>query len=94
MKVLRSAAVGAVALVASLAAITLPTAAEARGFVSIGIGVPFVAPVPVYPAVPVYAPAPYPAYAPVPYPAYAPAYYGASVVVAPGWWGWHRGWHR
>ena len=72
--------------------------AEARTFVSVGVGLP----APVYSGYGYYAPYaayPYPGYgyAPYGYPAYPyPAYYGyygrPHVVIGGGWWGWHRHW--
>jgi hypothetical protein len=83
----------AVAAVAGTAALSQP--AEARTFVSVGVGLPVVA-APVYAPVPAYAPAygyaaPYPAY--YPYAPYAAVGFAPRVWFGGGW-GWHHGWHR
>lgn len=84
----RTALLAALAVTGGAAMVSAASPAEARTFVSVGIGVPLVAPAPVY-AAPVYAP--YPVYAPAPY-YYG---YGPTVWFGHGWrGGWHHDWHR
>jgi hypothetical protein len=86
----RSALLAVASVAGLVGAVAASEPAQARTFVSVGVGLPVVAPV--YP-VPAYAPVvPYPGYvAAYPYAPY-PAYYGPTVVVGHGW-GWHH-WHR
>jgi hypothetical protein len=64
------------------------TPAEARTYVSVGIGLP-------YYAAPVYAPPPVVYYAPPPvYYAPAPVYYGPAPVAVYGGWGYRHHWRH
>jgi hypothetical protein len=85
------------AAVLGVAGLAAPSgSAEARTFVSVGVGLPLIAPAPVYGPAPVYYP-PAPVYGAPYYPAYAPypAYgYAPAVGVGIGWTWWGGRWHH